>query len=125
MSPDKVLEKRIHLAEVQSEEREGNKAFLLQDFWASRARQGARAKSSETMKVVSVVVASVGQWDFGLRCVEEPKEDFLLSTPRTGAVGDMLQLWSAGRKESPLWSVCKQRGTIKTSNREEFKTTIA
>jgi hypothetical protein len=44
--PDKVLEKRIHLAEVQSEEREGNKAFLLQGFWASRARQGARARAA-------------------------------------------------------------------------------
>jgi hypothetical protein len=40
--PDKVLEKRIHLAEVRAKRK--SKAFLLRAFWASRA--GARARAA-------------------------------------------------------------------------------
>jgi hypothetical protein len=43
--PDKVLEKRIHLAEVRAKRK--SKAFLLRAFWASRAGQ-SKSKSSET-----------------------------------------------------------------------------
>jgi hypothetical protein len=51
--PDKV-EKRIHLAEVRAKRK--SKAFLLQDFWASRARARTARRSGEAYRWVGCLL---------------------------------------------------------------------